>query len=171
MFKDVMEHLKTNHEYIHQNLGGPNQFDSAIDGMRTIEITEYWDSALYPTEIVFHGQHKFFLQRCRKDFWNWFWFQIYGSPAEAEKYEYTIYLSKNGREHGFTGKPHPLDTSYLDVYNDQTALRIRQKALKEVSSCVGMFTEKFSLNYKIRCLKDEAKDEDMESGVSVSDTD
>jgi len=94
-----------------------------------------------------------------------FYFIIYlmGSSDEAKKFSCKISVSnKDGEEFTYTGKIHTFDEKYEDIIASESLFKIGNNAIKK------SLDEKKRLCFEltIRNLKEEAKDDDEESGVT-----
>ena len=91
------------------------------------------------------------------------WICLLGSSDEAKKYSCT-YSMKNeiGEKFIYVGPVHTLDKDYEDIVNSGSLLGIGIDAVKR-----SMNEDKqLEFEITIRNLKEEVKDENMESGVS-----
>ena len=173
IFKNVYDHMfHPRHPYLEDYTKfGKYEIDSSIEGMRAkrFQILNgicypcqtwpyyYWEGQMAPT---------FYLHRFKNGPWYMFWIQMYGSPAEAKDYEYTICLSKKGKEHLFyDGKVQPIDSHFTEIFDDQKALLVKENVYEKYIEVEQekihdhMMTFKwYTIHYKIRCLKEEAKD-------------
>ena len=90
------------------------------------------------------------------------WVMILGSNSEAENYLCSISIeNKKGQLMLMTD--HPTSVENCDEkYDSMLTFTVPTKSIK------SLIDEKFrlSLKVKIQCLKDEAKDDDLDSGVS-----
>ena len=94
------------------------------------------------------------------------WFYILGSPKEAEHFRYELKIKKeSGKEAKFFGKVRSINEDYKTfLESDDTfemSFGMAKKYLNEESV--------LEYTFKIRNLKEEAKDEDFESGIDDSD--
>ena len=96
----------------------------------------------------------------------WFWLTFMGSSDEAENYSSSISIeNKVGKKFdkfNFTGSVHTLDEKAHDIIGSGSLLSIG------INEAKRLLTEEKELQVEItiRNLKEEAKDEDIESGVS-----
>ena len=164
--KDIVEHVRVKHR----------------DGQGPIEIEKYslkWTrpidkpSTVYkmPIEIVSDGM-VFYAIGYKPFKISYFWLYINASESVAKNYEYTLTMSKDHNEINFKGQPHAMDKYYGAIVENEEAFCIGESTLNRYTySNPEKGTSTYSLFVKIRSLKTEAKDEDVESGVSDVESD
>ena len=163
LFKDVLVHLR-------KCLKGPiyeekmsdvevNKFSICIDTGRELENDDSWT----PTKITSTCGAVFFLSVYIENKTLYAWICLLGSSDEAKKFKVSYSMkNKIGENFIYTGPVHTLDKRYDDVITSGSLLGIRIDAVKR-----SLNEEKqFEFEITIRNLKEEAKDENMESGVS-----
>merc|ERR1719273_1149671 len=95
------------------------------------------------------------------------WICLLGSSDEAKNFSCS-YSMKNeiGEKFTYTGPVHTVDKNYEDIVTSGSLLGIRIDAVKR------SLNEEKELDFEIiiRNLKEEVKDEDMESGVSDNES-
>ena len=94
------------------------------------------------------------------------WCYILGSPKEAEHFRYELKIKKEaGKEIQFFGKVRSINEDYKSFLESDDIFEISRGMLKKY------LNEEAELEYtfNIRNLKEEAKDEDFESGIDDSD--
>ena len=94
----------------------------------------------------------------------YFWLHPLGSSDEAKKYLCTISIENEIENEKFiySGRVHTLDKGYKDIIASGSLLSIGVDAAKRSLND----QKKLEVEITIRNLKEEAKDNDMESGVS-----
>ena len=98
----------------------------------------------------------------------YFWIYFLGSPLEAKNYAYTISIEGQDRTKIFSyGNVIPLDVCYGDIVDKKAVFTIRSEAVRSL----GNEDSKLPVEVTIHALKEEAKDDDMESGVSTDESD
>ena len=81
---------------------------------------------------------------------------------ETKKYAYTLSIAgENGGKFSYNNYVKPLDEAADDIIAKQFAFVIGTEVIKEIRSK----DNKVSMEVTIHDLKEEAKDEDVESGV------
>ena len=86
------------------------------------------------------------------------------SPDVLKNFEWILTINGVGKErYRFEGgEPLPIETTYSQVLSEEIGFTIGQKKALKIKKEYG----KFEVMIEIRNLKEEAKDEDVESGVS-----
>ena len=96
------------------------------------------------------------------------WIYFLGSPFEAKNYANTISVEgRDGTKISSYGNVIPLDVCYGDVVDKKAVFTIRSEAVRSL----GNEDSKLPVEVTIHALKEEAKDDDMESGVSTDESD
>jgi hypothetical protein len=109
----------------------------------------------------FNKAHFFRMMAKEKDRF-YIWIYYYGSMGEAENYNSTIKVfGGTGEEYIYNGPPRSLDESINQIIRDENALILGVGQVKRL-----LVNEALQCSVKMSCPKDEAKDEDVESGVS-----
>ena len=94
------------------------------------------------------------------------WCYILGSPKEAEHFQYELKIKKEaGKETKFFGKVRSINEDYKSFLESDDTFEMSHGMVKKY------LNEESNLEYtfNIRNLKEEAKDEDFESGIDDSD--
>ena len=92
----------------------------------------------------------------------YFWVYIHGSHFEAQNYAYTLSVEgKNGNKYSYYDQVKPLDWPAADIISFPFALMIGIEVAKKIRN----EDQKWKIEVTIHALKEEAKDEDIESGV------
>ena len=91
------------------------------------------------------------------------WIYFHGSPDEAKNYGYTMTVSGETIE-SFTyhGYMHTLDDNWGKIIDEKSCLTIPIEAIKRIMD----EETKVNVEVSIHFLKEDAKDEESESGVS-----
>ena len=88
------------------------------------------------------------------------WIYILGDPNVAKNFSYTVRVKKENIEMSFSRKVKSLSEHYNDI------TKVKQAFVMPVDEELLYDTNNIVFEYKIRNLKEEAKDEDVESGIS-----
>ena len=94
----------------------------------------------------------------------YFWVYIHGSPYEAKNFKYTLSVEgKNGNKFTYSDNVKPLDEKPDDIMciGEPSALMIGIEVAKKIRN----EDLRWPIEVTIHALKEEAKDEDIESGV------
>ena len=95
-----------------------------------------------------------------------FWFYIIGSPAEARHYRYEMKFDKNrGKVIKFDGMVRSINEDYESFCESEDTFEMSFGMVKKYLNAMSQL----EYTFKIRNLKEEAKDEDFESGIEESD--
>ena len=102
------------------------------------------------------------------------WFYIFGSPNETQHFRYELKIKKEpGKDLNFFGKVRSINEDYATFLESDDTFEISlgmvkkyRKYMKTVGGVEGDFLD---YSFSIRNLKEEAKDEDFESGIDDSD--
>jgi hypothetical protein len=90
------------------------------------------------------------------------WIYYYGSKEEAENYQSTIKVFGGAaEEYIYNGPPRSLDESKDQIIREGNALILCVSQVKRLVN-----KDSLQCSVKMSCPKDEAKDEDVESGIS-----
>ena len=92
----------------------------------------------------------------------YFWLYVMSSPLQAKKFSYTLSITgKNGNKFSiFNDYAKPLDEEHEQIIENQLVFMIGIEAIKTISE-----NNVLKIEVTIRDLKEEAKDDDEESGV------
>ena len=160
LFKDIVEHLKTSHKGVFKLVAKGNTFcGKYLTENFGFENGNSWSLGKFTSScraLFFTGA------KVVKDS-VWFWVIFMGSSVEAKKFSSTISVtSKIGEKFNFSGPVHTIDEQTDDIIASGSLLSIGINAAKR------SLNDKKELEFEIniRNLKEEAKDDDMESGVS-----
>jgi hypothetical protein len=123
-------------------------------------------NAWFPTKKLTRNGVRFFINMVLKNNRFFIWLYYYGSKEEAKNYICTIraYGGPDNEEFIYNGPPRSLDESIHDVIKGDCCLSISLSQAKRIVSEKNM---KYSI--KISCPKEEARDEEVESGISDND--
>ena len=170
LFKDVLDHLKicmSEAIYEEEMLKvAEHNFDTCIEryifNLDIMENGTTWP----PSKLTSTCGGVFFVSGCIENDTFYLWCCLLGSSDEAKKYS-GIYSVTNqiGQEFIYKGPVSTLDDKSDDIITSGSLLGIRINAAKR-----SLNSEKeLWVKITIRNLKEEAKDDDMESGVSNDD--
>ena len=161
MFKDVIDHLK---QHYTRNLGN----FSFNDAKQINYVAKVWTKRIGPTcywtfcQIKITNGTIFFLAGKVVNKLAYFWLYSLLSPLETKNYAYTISITgKNEAKFTFRDKVKALDEAADDIIDKQYVFVIGTEIIKEIVTVDG----KLAIEVTIHDLKEEAKDEDVESGV------
>ena len=164
LFNDVIDHLEICLEEpveVEEMLNGEaNKFLVFCDTDFNFANRFYW----FPTKMTSTCGAVFFTSGCVENKTVYFWLHLLGSSDEAKKYLCTISIKNEIENEKFiySGRVHTLDKGYKDIIASGSLLSIGVDAAKRSLND----QKKLEVEITIRNLKEEAKDDDMESGVS-----
>ena len=157
LFKDVIDHLKQNHQI--------KFFDDAIEN----KITCYFGTMfLYDGLVWFpkiirtsNGLNFFLVGKVINQVAN-FWLYILSSHIQAKNYAYTLSVTgKNGNKLTYYDHVKTLDKKSCEITDKQLVFMIGIEAIKEMRNEQNLLP----VEVAIYDLKEEAKDDDEESVV------
>ena len=145
-----MSNEEPNHFLVSNGTSGHGQLDDG-DSWRASKMTSACGAVFFTAGYV-------------KNETVYFWLQLLGSSDEAKKYLCTISVKNKigNEEFNYSGTVHTLDKGYEDIIASGSLLSIGVDAAKRSLDDQNSLEVEFT----IRNLKEEAKDDDMESGVS-----
>lgn len=162
-FKDITDHLKSTH-----SIDSPkhsvklsltevsHSFFLLTNGVSSGKLLAYWLRKFEFNETILYlvGKNvKGIL---------YFWVYIHGSHFEAQNYGYTLSVEgKDGNKFTYSDKVKPLDYEPAYIIGESSALMIGIKVAKQIRNG----DQKWPMDVTIHALKEEAKDDDIESGV------
>jgi len=163
-FKDITDHLESTHSI----------------NLRThsvkLSLTKNSHSFLLLTNVVssgeaitswlriveFNGTILYLVGKNVYSKYMYFWVYIHGSPYEAKNFKYTLSVEgKNGNKFTYSDHVKSLDEKPADIFGEPSALMIGIEVAKKIRN----EDLKWPIEVTIHALKEEAKDEDIESGV------
>jgi len=98
----------------------------------------------------------------------YFWIYFHGSPLNAKNYAYTISVEgQDGTKIFFYSNVIPLDKDYRVIIDKKAVFTMKSDAMRSFIN----EDSKLPIEVTIHALKEEAKDDDMESGVSIDESD
>ena len=159
MFKDIIDHLETAHKLnVYKAVNEIDTFFTKKDVESGFSNGNFW----HASKLVTSSSAQFFsIGRTANDT-VYQWLVFMGSSDEARNYSYTCSISNQiGQKFIYSGPVHTLDDNFDDI-------------IASGSLMIGVSAAKRSLNDQkqleveitIRNLKEEAKGDSMESGVS-----
>ena len=90
-----------------------------------------------------------------------------GSPQEVKNYAYTLSITgKTGNKFSYYDHAKPLDEGYDAIIAEQLVFAIGTEAVKSLRD----ENNKLPVEVTIHAFKEEAKDTDVESGVSADES-
>ena len=160
MFKDVTDHLETAHKLIEYKT--VNEIDTFVikrTKNSSFSNGKYWRAA----KLVTSSEALFFVVSKTSNDTVYQWIVFMGSSDEAKNYSYTCSISNDiGQKFLYSGPVHTLDDNSDDIIASGALLTIGFSAAKRSLN----YLNQLEVEITIRNLKEEAKDDDMESGVS-----
>ena len=141
-----------------------------------IKHTISWDYELYlsdddwyedPIKITLNNQ-TFLLAKKTEDKIVYMWIYILGSPRDAKHFSFTLNFYGKNAEFSFKGKVAAIDECFDTLSKAGKCFTYPHKSFLD-----QLLNEenKFEYSLEIRNLKEEAKDENYESGISDNDED
>ena len=157
LFKDVIEHLKQIHGNRYWFVATGNKHTVRL-GSRNIQDGTTWP----PQGIKINSGVDLFLVGKIIHRVAYFWLYVMSSPLQAKNYSYTLSVTgKNGNKFSnFNDYAKPLDEGSEEVIENQLVFMIGTEAIKTISE-----NNALKIEVTIHDLKEEAKDDDEESGV------
>ena len=159
LFKNVIEHLKQVHVNKFWFDATENKY-TLILGTDKIDVECVW----LPKSITISSGMVFFLVGKVTNKIAHFWLYIMASPLQANNYTYTLSITgANGCKFNsnFSGCAKALDEGYEDIIEKQPVFMIGTETIKKIRNR----NQNFTIEVTIHDLKEEAKDDDEESGV------
>ena len=166
IFKDVVCHLKTclgepfEEEKMSNGKGGANNFLVLFD---TTEFSLTDGGNWFPSKMTSVTGAVFFTSGCVLNKTVYIWIRLLGSSDEAKKFSCAFSITNEiGEKFNYSGPVHTLDTQPKDVIASGSLFIMKVNAVKR-SLNEG---KELAVEFTIRNLKEEVKDNDIESGVS-----
>lgn len=159
LFKDVIEHLKK----VHENkfwFDAPENKYTVMFGTGGIENDGIWK----PRSIKIRSGIDFFIVGEIINKVSHFWLYIMASSLQAKNYTYTLSITgENGSKFSsnFSDYANSLDEGRQEIIKNQLVFMIGTEAIKKIRNDENMI----EIEVTIHDLKEEAKDDDEESGV------
>ena len=167
LFKDIFDHLKIcmNEPIEEEEMfkGGEDKLDTNIDTY-VIDVENTKNAvSWYPSKMTSTCGAVFITSSCIENKTFYTWCCLLGSSDEANNYScaYSV-TNKIGEKFNYSGPVHILDKKYDDIIASGSLLGIGIIAVRKSLNA----EEGLQVKITIRNLKEEAKDDDMESGVS-----
>ena len=159
LFKDVIDHLKPMLEESSWIFAAENNHVALLD---TELIVDGSHIIWYPIYIKINSGVEFFLVGKVVNKIAYFWLYIVSSPLQAKNYAYTLSVTgKSGKAFSCYDFVRPLDKGPDEIIDEQSVFMIGTKIIKEIRN----EDNKLALEVTIHDLKEEAKDDNEESGV------
>ena len=159
LFKDVVDHLKTAHKLVVYK--AVNEIDTFLTKKSTKGLSNgyYWRAV----KLVTSSKALFFSIGRIVENTVYLWLVFMGSSDEAKNYSYICSITNQiGQKFLYSGPVHTLDDNPADIIASGALLMVGVSAAKRSLND----QKKLEVEITIRNLKEEAKDDDMESGVS-----
>ena len=161
LFKDVNDHLVTIHKNTSESPMIEGQANKWMIGFATDGSVREgnWNSV----KLTSTENNVLYIAGCiEKDAFH-SWIYMLGSPEEVKNFSFTQSVTNKDKEkYTFSGPVYPLDKDKFAIIASEATFRIGTKAFKR------SLNENMVLNIEvtIRNLKEEAKDDAVDSGVS-----
>jgi hypothetical protein len=158
IFKNLEDHLTEHHKDIYN--AKTSYFESAfvIRESGFTSTSQAWG----PTKLVVNNAQFFRVMDKENDRF-YIWIYYYGSKKEAKNYHCTIkVVGGDGEEYIYNGPPRSLDESQDQIIQEENALILGVGQVKRII----VNKKRLQCSVKISCPKDEAREEDVESGIS-----
>ena len=164
IFKDIVNHLDTHSFGIMKTKIKNNKFTIEIGFGKVWTRGAFWDLMEFKST---DGMTFYFIGKFAEDNLAFFWLYFLGSPREVKNYTYTMSFTINtGEKFTYYGDVKPLDETRDDIIGQWSGFAIRTEVIKK-----ALYEKhKFQIEIRIHALKEEAKDTDMESGVSADES-
>jgi hypothetical protein len=153
IFKNLEDHLTEKH----------TQIDNANTSYIEFQCPFFHKDTPGPTKLVLNNSQFFYVMAMKNDRY-YFWAYYYGSSEEAKNYNCTIKLFGGDEEYSYNGPPRSLDESRDEIIWKEYALCLGFEQFVRLIQKDRQYD--FDYSVKISCPKDEARDEDVESGIS-----
>ena len=169
LFKDVIDHVNTFHENTYsrvpKNVGRGKMSLNAPFGLVKFDFINKTKYAWMPAKIHINDYVFYDVGYFKNNTFH-FWTYFIGSQDEAQKFS-CAYSVKNtiGETFLYGGPVHTLDEEKDDIISSGSCFAIPKNAVKRSLIEEGRIEPSIT----IRNLKEEAKDDDMESGISDND--
>ena len=167
LFKDFIDHLNAPscmgeimEEEVKMSNKEPNKFFVLLDFSHCEEFEDgdFW----FPDKMTSTCGAVFFTSGYVKNETVYYWLCLLGSPDEAKKYGCTYSINNGNEKFIYSGPVHTLDKGYESIIASGSLLSIGVDAARRSLND----KKQLEVEITIRNLKEEAKDDDMESGVS-----
>ena len=164
-FNEVLDHMNINcirifGEQLLVNAARKNIADYFPNPVNLSSFTKF---DLFPVKLEMEG-HTFFSIGQLKDGTFYHWIHFVGSPNEAKNYVYTLeYTGNDNRSITYTGPVTSIDEPSDTIISKGLCQTITRSAM---SSVFFKDDKNFDYYVKITNMKEEVKDQNVESGVS-----
>jgi hypothetical protein len=166
IFNILDDHLTEHHTELAKQLSELSELSETFLDVTENKLNETIKNGSWiPKKMSLNGAQFFREAVLTKKRFN-IWVYYYGSKEEAKNYNCTIKVyGGNNEEFIYNGPPQSLDESENEVIEAECGLMISLGQAKRLVS-----EESMEYSIKISCPKDEARDEDVESGISDNET-
>ena len=162
LFKDMIDHLETAYKLTAYKSQAVNEIDTFFTKKTAksgFSNEKFWRAG----KLVTSSDALFFSVGKTSNDTVYQWIVFMGSSDEAKNYSYTCSIENDiGQKFLYSGPVHTLDDNSDDIIASGALLTIAVSAAKKSLN----FLNQLEVEITIRNLKEEAKDDDMESGVS-----
>ena len=124
------------------------------------------ESSTSPPTLISLSGLTFIEMWYNKDNTMYVWVYLLGDPYEAQRFQYHVHLKKEfGKETTFFGKVKSINENYEKILKDENTFVTSTEMIRRYLNDEG----RLEYTLKIRNLKEEAKDDNCESGIDDSD--
>jgi len=166
-FHELINHMKGRNEI------SDDEIEMTFQVKTSLDVVIYHLLIVKPVMIVIDGNVFFYVMHYREKMFH-SWIYLHGSPLQAKNYSYTLEYKndENTISSRHVGKVIPIDETSKEVIEKGECLVVSDK-LFEAEYILELRPDRdynfFKPSITIRNLKQEAKDENVESGVSDND--
>ena len=161
LFKDVVEHLKQVHKDPYCFVATENKYTLILGTEAGIDEDGYYWIPI--STKIGSGMDFFFVGKVTNKIAH-FWLYIMASPLQAKNYTYTLSITwANGSKFSsnFSNNAKVLDEDHEEIIEKQPVFMIGTETIKKIRN----ENKSFTIEVTIHDLKEEAKDDNEESGV------
>jgi len=161
-FKDVIEHLENVHKYLKLHLDC-RMIDGEANKWKAFFIPQMRGNICFIGKMTCTDGAVFYRVGMTHNTLLYYWIYFMGSPEEAKNYSCKISVTtKTGDKFSYEGIVNTLDEGKDDIAAKQSCLMLNSGAMKRSLN----EDKRLEIEITIRNLKEEAKDQDMDSGAS-----
>ena len=164
-FQNVIQHYEKEH-YQNKELKSADLFKINDIKIHQMDIAGK-DCYTHPTKFVLNNQTFLFTDKTSGKMF-YYWVYILGSPNEAKHFSYTLKLFGHSTKISYEGKVAAIDESFETLKGSGKCLAIPHDIFIAyfLDKDCDEKNRKYEYLLEIRNLKEEAKDENYESGIS-----
>merc|ERR1712156_365777 len=167
-FKDIIDHVYDSDEHTELKILVTEdeintKFGRFILSLKEAETEE--DGLWNPKRLIFSKNVEFFVEAITENRSFYVWIYIADSPYNANNYDCTIFIENGKKKITVEGlRVYPLDVHSDDTINGDECFSVKCSVAAQFCDQDG----DLDVEIKIRNLKEEAKDDDDESGLEDS---